>query len=389
MNAGDGRSDGSAAAPDGLMGGGPTAAPMVSPRFRIPTLDGLRALSVLAVFAAHASLPLPVGAGTGVTVFFFLSGFLITTLLRREFEHHGRISLRNFYLRRALRILPPMYVVVIAAFILTASGAILGSLTSVGMAAALLNFTNFVYVFGDPNSITPGIGLLWSLAVEEHFYLLFPLLYMGMFSWLPRRSHGPVLFVLCLVTVAWRCVLVFALARNDALIYFGSDTRADSLLYGCLLAVAANPILDRVKMRAATAVIAVVVGAALIVGAEHLPGHWDTIVGPTAQGIGLLLAVSALVARPRMVLARLLEWRPLVWLGVLSYAFYLVHRLVQLVVAGHTTLGTVPAAAVSLGLALVLSQLIHTVIEIPSTRLRHRWPKSRPAPAGAPVAHSA
>src|ERR1051326_8050510 len=94
---------------------------------QIPSLDGIRALAVLLVFAAHAGLNERVPGNFGVTVFFFLSGYLITTLLRLEWERTGGISLKAFYLRRVLRILPPMYLVLAAASLLTVAGLLEGS----------------------------------------------------------------------------------------------------------------------------------------------------------------------------------------------------------------------------------------------------------------------
>jgi len=351
---------------------------------RIPGLDGLRAVSVLIVFAAHAAIPLPVGAGTGVTVFFFLSGYLITTLLRREFDRDGRISIRNFYLRRSLRILPPLYLVVLIAIGLTLTGALAGALTWLGVGGAVLHFTNVIEVVGDPTTIAPGLGVLWSLAVEEHFYLIFPFCYLAVRRWLPGWAGAPVFAAGCLLVLIWRVVLLFGIGRAPALVYVGTDTRIDSLLFGCLLAVAPVGGLSRLAARPATALAAAVGGALLVVAGEHLPGRWSAAVGPTVQGIGLFVLVGVVVAAPRMPLTRLLQLRPLVWIGVLSYALYLVHRLIQLLLEQHTDLTTWPRAGLSLVLALVLSLGIHRFVERPCVGLKDRWQR-RSGPASHPV----
>ena len=158
----------------------PTAA---NSSFVIPSLDGIRALAVGLVFAAHA------GAGNispgplGVTIFFFLSGYLITTLLRMEFEKTGSISLRNFYLRRAFRILPPLYLVLAAAYGLTLLGLLGAQKLRLGACLSQVFFFRDYQILssgwdGSQTGRPLGTGSLWSLAVEEHFYILFPLCYL-------------------------------------------------------------------------------------------------------------------------------------------------------------------------------------------------------------------
>lgn len=361
------------------------AAPGAGPG-RIPGLDGLRAVSVLIVVAAHAAIPLPVGAGTGVTVFFFLSGYLITTLLRREFDRGGRISLRGFFLRRSLRILPPLYLVVVIGIALTLTGALAGAVTWLGVGGAVLHFTNIIEVAGDPTAIVPGLGVLWSLAVEEHFYLIFPFCYLAVRRWLPGWAGAPVFAAGCLLVLIWRAILLFGIGRDPALVYVGTDTRMDSLLFGCLLAVAPVAGWSRLAARPATALAAAVGGGLLVIAGEHLPGLWSAAVGPTVQGIGLFVLVGVVVAAPRMPLTRLLQLRPLVWLGVLSYVLYLVHRLIQLLLEQHTTLTTWPRAGVSLVLALLASVLIHRLVERPCARLKDRWPgRDRPVRVVSPA----
>jgi peptidoglycan/LPS O-acetylase OafA/YrhL len=354
-------------------------APSGSAGFRIPGLDGLRAVAVLLVFIGHADLPTVVGAGTGVTVFFFLSGYLITTLLRRERAQTGRIGLRDFYLRRALRILPPLYVFLAVSAALGASGEVTGSVSGVGLAAALLHYTNFVMLFGNSSLLLPGAGVLWSLAVEEHFYLVFPLLYLAILP-LSRKWQGVVLGALCSSCLVWRCVLVLALGGDYDRTYYGTDTRADALLLGCLLAVVANPVLDRVRMRSTAALPVLCAGGLLVVAGEQLPAAWAATVGQTLQDVGLFVAFTAILSAPRSLAGRVLEWRPLARLGVLSYTFYLFHGLALTVLEDHTQLGTYPRAAVAFLGTLAVSQAVHVGVERPLARLRRRLSHQRPAP---------
>src|SRR5215471_14948655 len=142
----------------------------------IPSLDGIRACSVMVVFAAHAGLRGLIPGDFGVTVFFFLSGYLITTLLRIEHEQTGAISFRAFYLRRVLRIFPPFYLALGAATLVWVLGGLDRPPFSVGgLLQQVFFLTNYNILqngwwFGH----APGTFIFWSLAVEEHFYLAFP-----------------------------------------------------------------------------------------------------------------------------------------------------------------------------------------------------------------------
>lgn len=179
--------------------------------FHIPSLDGIRAFSFLIVFLAHAGLGKYIPGHLGLSLFFFLSGYLITTLLRIEFERTGSVSLKQFYLRRALRILPPFYLVLFLMMFLTYIG-VNGSSVSVEAAVMqIFHLTNYQVVRdGWWQGMAAGTWVYWSLAVEEHFYLFFPLLYL----WLLRHGgdaqrKASILILFCVLVLAWRCVLVY------------------------------------------------------------------------------------------------------------------------------------------------------------------------------------
>jgi len=167
-----------ASKPDRVRSG---SAPLASRH--IPSLDGIRAGSFLIVFSNHA-LASWIPGQLGVTVFFFLSGFLITTLLRAEYEKNGSVSLRHFWLRRALRILPPLYLVVLGSALLALAIYPPGTVHGPAVASQLLLYANYY----DGSKGVPGTAVIWSLAVEEHFYLLFPLLYVAMQRWRVSRK---------------------------------------------------------------------------------------------------------------------------------------------------------------------------------------------------------
>lgn len=356
--------------------------------FRIAGLDGLRALAVLTVFVGHAGLhsylPFLPGAGTGVTIFFFLSGYLITSLLRREFSQAGRVSIRDFYLRRVLRILPPLYIFVAASVLLTSAGAVAGRVTGFGLLAALLHFTNFTEIWGNPHLLLPGAGVLWSLSIEEHFYLVFPLVYAIMSRRLSRRNQAKLLLGLCILALVWRAVLVFGFGDGYNRTYFGTDTRADSLLGGCLLAVYLNPVFDELPPRLESwiaaprrAVATLLGGFFLVVAGEQLSSRLAAVFEPTIQLIGLYVAFMVLLRAPETWVGRLLEWAPVVRLGVLSYTFYLFHGLILETIDQNTSLPVVPTAIVAFVVVLAICEAINRAVEQPLARLRRRLSHQR------------
>src|SRR5580658_4318026 len=144
---------------------------------KIPSLDGFRAVSILIVFMSHAGLRQIIPGTFGVTVFFFLSGYLITTLLRLEWKETDAISLRHFYLRRVLRIFPPLYLTLAFASVVTLVGLLPGTLTWSAFGAQVMFLANYYKIYRAGFGMPPGMLVLWSLAVEEHFYVGFPLLY--------------------------------------------------------------------------------------------------------------------------------------------------------------------------------------------------------------------
>jgi peptidoglycan/LPS O-acetylase OafA/YrhL len=172
--------------------------------WHIPSLDGLRGLSVLLVLSSHtlqsAQLPDVIPGSFGVTVFFFLSGYLITTLLRVEVEDTGSIAFGKFYLRRALRIFPPFYLVLLLAALRGHYGILIHTANHMEWSYVLgqaLQLTNYLQIYFPTEHLAPGTDIFWSLAVEEHFYLIFP----WIFLWLvrleePRKRAAVLLAVL-------------------------------------------------------------------------------------------------------------------------------------------------------------------------------------------------
>ena len=346
---------------------------------RIPSLDGIRAVSFMLVFADHAGLGRlsPILSGDlGVTVFFFLSGFIITTLMRSEFEKTGSLNIGYFWLRRALRILPPFFLVVGAATLLALILYPAGTVYGPAMLAELLFYANYWGIYG-VNRETPGTGVVWSLAVEEHFYLLFPLLYAAMQQWqMTRRRQALLLWGLCAAALVWRCVLVLALHATSTRIYIATDTRADSILFGCALAVWNNPALDPPLRLPPNLWMYLLLPAALAtIVASVLFG--DSLFKNTAyfsvQGAALTCVFVCAVRYPQWPLFRCLNWRPVAFIGVLSYSLYLVHDVLlraarQLWPNHHGG----QHAVIALAASMIAAWTIYTLVEKPFARLRKK-----------------
>lgn len=327
------------------------------------------------VFLAHAGMPLIPG-GFGVTVFFFLSGYLITTLLRREAEKTGHISLKLFYLRRVFRILPPFYLVLSLAFVLTLAGILPGPYSAKALAAQALHYSNFYVISHGWDGLLGGTGVYWSLAVEEHFYLVFPALYLLFVKRkLPGRAQHAVLLALCALILLWRCWLVFGQGIIGDRTYIGSDTRFDSMLFGCAMAVWQNPVLDFPRAERPNgyelAAAAIGLGLLLVTFVVRDPAFRESA-RYTMQGIGLYPLFFLSIRHPTWSFMPVLNQRAVRFVGTLSYSLYLVHQVVLYALA-KVPMSEVARAALGLALSFALSVCIWRYVEKPFARLRGRF----------------
>jgi peptidoglycan/LPS O-acetylase OafA/YrhL len=343
--------------------------------FHIPSLDGLRTISFCIVFAAHAGLDYIVPGGFGVTVFFFLSGFLITTLLRLEFEKTQTVSVRNFFIRRALRILPPFYLLLLIASGLTALEILPGQLQPGAVLAQALHYANYRIVYHGYEGFAAGTGVYWSLAVEEHFYLLFPFLYLGLRKLgLSARGQASLIVGMCLLILAWRCLLVYELKSTTERTYVASDTRFDSILFGCALAVFGSPVLDPQAGSDALWQRVLLPLGVLGLLATFLIRNADfrETLRYTIQGISLIPVFVCAVRYPTWGPMRVLNYRPVAFIGVLTFSLYLCHQVLLFLVRDHleARLGLPASALIALALALAFAWLVQQTIERPFARLR-------------------
>ena len=328
-----------------------------------PALDGLRGFAILLVMADHAGIGIASRAGNlGVTIFFVLSGFLITTLLLEERARHGRISLPRFYWRRALRLLPALAVLLGVVAVLMGVAGRTGEIGG-DVIPALFYFMNWATVAGN----NPGLlSHTWSLSIEEQFYLVWPVLLIGILA----LSRGRVRWVvgLLVVVILTAIVLRFILWTGEGVylrVYFGTDTRMDALAIGCLLAVAFRRRPVAVPPLAMAGLAAVIPITAWTTNDESLATIGFAVTALAAAG----LVAGAAMGNGQRVLA----WRPLAYLGIISYGLYLWHRPVMRTFT-DSGLGGVPwAVAVMFAVSIALAFVSRRFIEDPFLRLKDRY----------------
>lgn len=299
----------------------------------IASLDGLRAVSIIIVVLSHCGLSAIVPGQLGVTIFFFLSGFLITTLLLKEHSSTGTISIGQFYARRAFRLMPPLFIALIIAYALTYLGILPGRISLDGFLSQIFYFANYYLVFADGDEVIPyGTGILWSLAVEEHFYIVYPFSLLLLLRCLNTlRQVAAVLGVVCAGILAWRFFLISQPDISALRITFGTDTRADSIVFGCLLAMLRNPIHDlspgEAMERRHWLLLAGALGLLLSTIAIR-NWHFREGLRFTLQGLALAQLFYLSIRFAHLHPFRLLNSRWMVRLGIWSYAIYLIHDIV-------------------------------------------------------------
>jgi peptidoglycan/LPS O-acetylase OafA/YrhL len=345
-------------------------------------LDGLRAFAVAAVLAYHLDgSPLP-GGFLGVSTFFTLSGFLITTLLLREHERSRHIDLRSFWARRWRRLLPAALACIAAVVVAAAAGAYLDAQvddlrTSIPWAVAYLANWHQLTVGGGYLAELSAPSVLehfWSLAIEEQFYIAFPLVVWAVLAAATRRgwSHGLArvgLGALLAVSTAVSVALAVLPGWSPDRVYLGTDTRVAELLLGALLALAlpaglAGP--RRLRVRRAVAVLAPLALVVQAVACARVDDRSSWLYEGGLAGFGILSAIvvaGALVPGP---LAWLLSLSPLVWIGRISYGLYLVHWPVfQVLTPRRTGLDDVLLTPLRLGVSVAIAALSARLLEEP------------------------
>ena len=354
----------------------------------IPSLDGVRALAVLLVFFAHSSLDKIVPGGLGVTIFFVLSGYLISTLMRIEYARSGKLDIRGFYLRRLLRLMPPLVIVVALAALASTLSLIQGQFTPSGLFAALFYLGNYHVIANDFHGLPGGLGVVWSLAIEEHFYLFYPPLAVLLLRVGRAGLSASLLALLCGLVLAWRFWLVFHGASTDY-VSMATDTRVDSILVGCLMALWHNPWLGKAaapsgRRSAAVAMLSVAVLLGTFLYRDEV---FRLTFRYTLQSVAIAALLYLAVARADHWPVRWLSARPLVYIGQVSYTIYLSHHMILLGLAWHwpqlNWFWQTLAAAV---LTLAVAEPMRRWVDLPCARLRQRLHRRANAPGQRPAA---
>ncbi len=293
----------------------------------IPGLDGIRAISVLIVFISHIGLGHVVPGGFGVTVFFFLSGFLITTLLLQEIQNNGKINYKYFVLRRFFRLFPPLAACLIVSYALVIWGNLGGGISVEGVAAQVFYLANYHSVLGWPGETADGLSILWSLAVEEHFYIFYPLILGGLLISKRKQNVAVFLGVVCILVLAWRACLFFGFEATEHRIYYATDTRIDSILFGCLMALSKNPVFEGPKDTLSFKDISILflAGAGLLMSFLVRDESFRQTIRYSLQGIAIMPFMYYSVSRSSCVLFSWLNYRPIQIVGIYSYGIYLIH----------------------------------------------------------------
>ena len=336
-------------------------------RPHIPLLDGLRMIAVLLVILNHAGFR-RIPADLGVSVFFVLSGFLITWLLMKEREAEGTIDLRSFYLRRAFRLLPAYYAYL--AFALVVHFRHPGARTDI-IAPALLYYANyFNATHGHPQ--TP-ISHTWSLAVEEQFYLLWPLAFL-LLSRLSRRAMARSLAIAIVLVVSWRSFAFVRLGLGRSWVYNAFDCRFDNLAVGCLAAVLSKEtwFLRAARGVALHAALPLVPMGLLVAAHYRYEPLYQYTVGLTVDAFLIGLAIVQLVQLGESPAWRWLDHRVPRYLGMISYPIYLWHGFA--ISPAKRLVGAPPWVKVMayVVVAVALGAASYHVIEKPFLRLRAR-----------------
>jgi peptidoglycan/LPS O-acetylase OafA/YrhL len=335
---------------------------------RLPALDGLRAVSVLIVIQYHFGWQ-AVPGDLGVSVFFVLSGFLITWLLLKEHAATGTVSLQSFYWRRTLRIFPAYY-----AFLLVSLGwdSLRGDTRSAPAIVPALTYTiNYFNAFhGHPSS---SIAHAWSLAVEEQFYLIWPALFL-LAMYLGRVGVGRVLAIAIGAVAGWRSLIYLSGIAGPAYVYNAFDTRFDNLAVGCLLAVVlTQPRIIRSVSRLPMTWWAPLGTLSLLVASRIFAGdRWHYSVGFTIDAILIAVLITQLMLVHAHPAWNWLEHRSVRWMGALSYPLYLYHGYGISLARRLPGLGQGVSFGVAVASATAIAAVSYYAIEQPALRLKSR-----------------
>ena len=354
----------------------------------VPALDGIRGLAVLIVIASHLNVLLRYQAVTpwnnlnrlllggflGVDIFFVLSGFLITSLLLMERSNNSRISLSRFYARRALRLLPALYLLLVVdtAIAVFEKQSFSGQWNETWTSLLYLNNWYYVWPWLRHGSVNfeSNLGHLWSLAVEEQFYLLWPMVLMLLLKFRRPKVFAPVLITLFIGAIILRRTVLWHNNVNWIVILIRTDARLDSLLIGALLALFYRHVIVHKTALKLTAYAALPI---FIVTAYQGPSNSFLYTsGFTLVAVAILVMILASVEQAWSV-SRVLEQSWLRFIGRISYGLYLWHYVVFTFLSKHFFVGPrVFRIFVGLSTTMAITMMSWYLVEQPALRFKNR-----------------
>ena len=357
-----------------------------------PALDGLRGLAVLAVLAFHLGPRLHVGGGyLGVDLFFVLSGFLITTLLVQEWRGSRHIRLGAFWMRRARRLLPAVVVLVGAVGLYAAISVAYGDRFRADALGTLLYVQNWHNIV-DPTAYPSPLNHAWSLAVEEQFYLVWPLVTIACLRW--RRNLGALVAVTVtgiVLSVAAGWVLAARGSVEHA--YAGTDARMHEILIGALLACALGSRLDPRRQGTWLDALGIAGLIALLAAFLLAPGHTDARLymgGNVLFALAAICVIAAALHPKRGATHFVLSIPALRWVGLISYGLYLWHWPVDLVLTPERLgVGFWPSVIIRTGTAFAIAAASYYWIELPIRRGEFPFRTRLPRPSLTPIVATA
>ena len=332
----------------------------------LPELDGIRAIAILMVIAVHAHVPFASGGFIGVDLFFVLSGYLITSILLKEYNKTGIIDFKRFYWRRGLRLLPALTVlltlfIAFGLFFQLDMSILIRDVTIVFFYAA--SWSRALY------NIPPDwLGHTWSLSIEEQFYFLWPMILLKLSKFNFKR------IVVFLSTIAfavsiYRYVLLYYNVSTDR-IYFGFDTRIDTILFGCILAYLLSYNSSVIAFMSRKIILSMATAVSIAFMLFIFTSFNGQMIFFYSYGLMLTAISSAIIILHVLVnsngmLSQFLRFPPFVYTGKISYGLYIWHWPIFNYLHAHTQLQTVIKIVIGVILSYVVATLSYFIIERP------------------------
>lgn len=350
---------------------------------RFAHIDAMRAFAVMLVVVAHAGYGHIVPGGSGVTIFFSISGFIITHLLLRERGRTGSFSALGFYYRRAVKLAPPLIVVVVVPTLIYS---IWSELDWGAFFAEIFFVFNWWYISGEPH-VVPGTGVVWSLSIEEQFYIVFAIIWFFAVKskrwW--RVMVGVAAFGIIYSTLS-RLILAVGPNASDR-IYYGSDTRLDGIAWGVLAALIYHLIEERRRLSKSTFLflskdLSFLIAVSVYLISLLIRDDWfrDTFRFTLQSVAACVVIIYGLLPGDgpiRRVFYALSKWRWVSILGLASYSIYLVHLLVMEGMRRYLVLPLPLEALVLSGVGVGVGIGIYQLIEVPAHRYARQLRRKR------------